>query len=905
MKKTTTIIIMLVAIPWILVLAAQAPSGPGKVEKSVEAAKIVGPISPAMAASQIIPPPKPVNAPHEIPVDIHFSAKDRIEKPRLYPIQYPANLPKEPPTGGVVSSIIPRVSHFEKSSISAPNLPDTNVILYGGDNFANAAVIPSLPYSDVGHTLGYTDDYQDNCGGNTASDVVYRYDATTTLEVSISLCDSTNFDSKLYVCLNANPNNIVACNDNYWSWRSEITSVEFIAGNSYYIVVDGAGSAYGDYSIVIYPLVDPCGGEGNIIHANGAPDGVSAFTSSRTLDGLNDSWAIDDMNFNQGIILHEVHWVCVSLPLFDWNQTADIMILADSSGTPGSVLYEIHDLPSTAIATGNIRYGFYHEFAYEIQGLNITLPAGRYWLGLRPNSYIYPSSYWETAPVQGYPFYFRMPDAGFPTWTPGSYYLVDNFDVSFCVSGEIIPPQNPCGEADLMYSNGTPNYDNGFYDFRTTNGLNNWFIIDDVNFNNPVLIHEFHWYTDDNEFDWNGTADVIIVSDDAGNPGVTLYEINDLTATREATGNLPFGLREYIYSISGLNINLPAGRYWVGLRAVASGTGASYWLTTAVQYNPSYVDYSASGYPRWTRGSEVFGGDNDFAFCVSGEIAPPPNPCVGGDAIYFNGLPDFANGFYTGRSLNGTYNEWVVDDMYIPALSTIHGLHWYTLDNSSDWIGTSDFQILADNAGVPGTIIYSMSDVPNTRIATGRTNYGLPEYLYTIGGLNLPLSPGRYWLGVRPVGSTSPNTYWETTPVSGSPVFVDYPYFGYPAWTPGNQPFGADFDVAFCLTGELASACNYVPGDVNNNGAFNGIDVSYSVGYFKGGLTPPYSCDCNSTTWYVAGDVNGNCAFNGIDVSYMVSYFKGGSAPIPCPACTPSSIAGTPSPKANSMKITN
>jgi hypothetical protein len=86
---------------------------------------------------------------------------------------------------------------------------------------------------------------------------------------------------------------------------------------------------------------------------------------------------------------------------------------------------------------------------------------------------------------------------------------------------------------------------------------------------------------------------------------------------------------------------------------------------------------------------------------------------------------------------------------------------------------------------------------------------------------------------------------------------------------------------------ENPSGCQYTPGDANDNGAFNGIDVSYSVGYFKGGPPPPYSCLCNGSTWYVAGDVNGNCAFNGIDVSYMVSYFKGGAAPIPCPECQP------------------
>jgi len=103
-------------------------------------------------------------------------------------------------------------------------------------------------------------------------------------------------------------------------------------------------------------------------------------------------------------------------------------------------------------------------------------------------------------------------------------------------------------------------------------------------------------------------------------------------------------------------------------------------------------------------------------------------------------------------------------------------------------------------------------------------------------------------------------------------------------------------DAGFWVGAAAGPVCDYVSGDANNNGVFNGIDVGYSVGYFKGGPPPPYICNCNGSDWYVAGDVNGNCAFNGIDVSYMVSYFKGGPAPNPCPACPPAIIAGQPAP---------
>ena len=85
--------------------------------------------------------------------------------------------------------------------------------------------------------------------------------------------------------------------------------------------------------------------------------------------------------------------------------------------------------------------------------------------------------------------------------------------------------------------------------------------------------------------------------------------------------------------------------------------------------------------------------------------------------------------------------------------------------------------------------------------------------------------------------------------------------------------------------------CNYVIGDANNSHTFTGLDVTYSVRYFKGGPVPPYSCECTpGHTWYVSGDVNGSCTFSGLDVTYMVRYFKGGPHPIPCPDCPPGGL---------------
>ncbi len=89
----------------------------------------------------------------------------------------------------------------------------------------------------------------------------------------------------------------------------------------------------------------------------------------------------------------------------------------------------------------------------------------------------------------------------------------------------------------------------------------------------------------------------------------------------------------------------------------------------------------------------------------------------------------------------------------------------------------------------------------------------------------------------------------------------------------------------------VLGGCDYVTGDVNGSGVFNGLDVTYGVGYFKGGAPPLYSCECTpGNTWYVSGDVNNSCSFNGLDVTFMVSFFKGGSIPTSCLDCLPSGI---------------
>ena len=88
----------------------------------------------------------------------------------------------------------------------------------------------------------------------------------------------------------------------------------------------------------------------------------------------------------------------------------------------------------------------------------------------------------------------------------------------------------------------------------------------------------------------------------------------------------------------------------------------------------------------------------------------------------------------------------------------------------------------------------------------------------------------------------------------------------------------------------LRPGCIYIPGDANSSGEFNGLDVGYSINYFKGiGSAPADTCACpGHGIIYSAGDANGNCVYNGLDITYSVNYLKGiGPAPRGCGDCSP------------------
>jgi hypothetical protein len=121
-----------------------------------------------------------------------------------------------------------------------------------GDTVADPFIVNSMPFTATGNTCSFVNDYDYACPytGSTSADVVYKYVPAWNTSIQVDLCNST-YDTKVYVFANT-VGNVIACNDDYCSWQSQISNVPVTAGNTYYIVVDGYGGSCGNYEMHVW-----------------------------------------------------------------------------------------------------------------------------------------------------------------------------------------------------------------------------------------------------------------------------------------------------------------------------------------------------------------------------------------------------------------------------------------------------------------------------------------------------------------------------------------------------------------------------------------------------------------------------------------------------------------------------
>ena len=152
----------------------------------------------------------------------------------------------------VVMALLLAGGVFAKDPNLSPGVPTPGGRV-GGETIETATVIASLPYNDADNSCMYADHYDEACPytGSMAGDAVYAYTPMCDGLVNITLCNGSDYDTKLFVYQDMHtPGNPYACNDDECpGYVSELMNLQLALGHTYYIVVDGWSSSCGNYII--------------------------------------------------------------------------------------------------------------------------------------------------------------------------------------------------------------------------------------------------------------------------------------------------------------------------------------------------------------------------------------------------------------------------------------------------------------------------------------------------------------------------------------------------------------------------------------------------------------------------------------------------------------------------------
>jgi len=145
----------------------------------------------------------------------------------------------------------------------------------------------------------------------------------------------------------------------------------------------------------------------------------------------------------------------------------------------------------------------------------------------------------------------------------------------------------------------------------------------------------------------------------------------------------------------------------------------------------------------------------------------------------FNGVSGLANENNTIVSQAAVY-----DDFIVPSGGWHIGFVW-----SNNLMSTTSSQAYWEirsgvSTGNGGTLIASGTNAA-TQTPTGRSGFGYTEYTILVGGLNVTLGAGTYWLSVTPIDSGSGRSFDSTT--SGANAV------GQPPGNDGNSFFDSSY----------------------------------------------------------------------------------------------------------------
>ena len=360
------------------------------------------------------------------------------------------------------------------------------------------------------------------------------------------------------------------------------------------------------------------------------------------------------------------------------------------------------------------------------------------------------------------------------------------------------------------------------------------------------IIRDFHTnIVEDPDWIDGGVAEIYLYDDAGNSPGNLILNLTNLPFSKMSTGLIFFGREDFDYWIEDLNIPLGPGRYWIGSRYTnGGGAGTNYWLTSTGQpdgpdtsgwFALDGVNFMIEGDPVWDHaftitGETTGGGPCPWDLDGSGDVGvsdfldllgqwgpcpgPPPGPLWDNDIV-----PNGENG----RAISPPVfpDIRVVDQFVIPKGENwvIEDFHTNIIEDDG-WVdgGVAEIYLYDDNANSPGNLILNLTNLPFTKMFTGQQFFGRDDFDYWIEDLNIPLGPGRYWIGSRysNAGGAGSN-YWMTS--TGQPDGPDTS--GWFALDGVNFMIEGDpvWDHAFTITGSIVgSPTGDCPADFDDSG---------------------------------------------------------------------------------------
>ncbi len=176
---------------------------------------------------------------------------------------------------------------------SVPAQQSRILVRQGGDTMATATPIAGVPYVGSGTTEGFANDYDTGCPnvGSDSPDVVYSFTRPPYGTLTIDLCGS-DYDTKIYVM--SDEGQIFDCNDDYYyggvcgQQTSRIDNLWLPPGETYYLVIDGAGGAAGQYEFEMRRWDTDLSGSGDTLLDPFVIDALPYTGSGTTADFAND-----------------------------------------------------------------------------------------------------------------------------------------------------------------------------------------------------------------------------------------------------------------------------------------------------------------------------------------------------------------------------------------------------------------------------------------------------------------------------------------------------------------------------------------------------------------------------------------------------------------------------------------